>query len=208
MEIPSHIAEQIKRIHESKSNWTYQFNATWGLAKQLRERYENKDGYEQPIDLPLPASKEGEIIYPSVRKVVEIAESRDPEITMTHAITIFSFLEALVEDVYYELRGKTKTFTRIETLLEFLKNEKLLLPEEESMFIMAKKSRDCYAHYGDRISPWWRDAYREHEHVIKEINPAEPKVKLSPIVNYHVVEAWHDLLLRITDRIEKLLIER
>ena len=205
MVIPLHIEEQIKRIKQAYASWTYQFNATWLLASFLRKNYQNTEAWEKPIPMPLPAASEKMVPHRSAKELVYIAEHRDAEITMTHPIMIFAFLEALAEDVCFALRRETRSFTKIEKLVEFLKDERFLLPEEEAMLRMAKISRDAFAHCGDRIPNWWMDVYKKYGHTIKQFNPEEPKDKLSPIVNFPVVRSWNDLLLTITDRIEKRL---
>lgn len=201
-----HIQDQIKRIRQAYVIWTCQFNATWTLADFLRKNYENTEQWENTFYMPLSAAlPDRKIKYSSPKDVVYILEHRDAEITMTHPIMIFAFLESLAEDVYFELRNEEKSFTKIENLVEFLKKEGFLLEEEEDILRMAKKSRDAFAHYGDRIPDWWIEAYGLYGYTIKEFNPEKPEYTLSPIVNFPVVRSRNDLLLNITKRIEDRL---
>ena len=211
MIIPQNIKSLIHEMEESKDRWFALYMSTWGESYRVRDDYRDTDLWEKPIELGLPASRLKYHVY-KPNHLYDILTNRDGEIALNHSQTMFSLIEKLVKETHKILYPEEKTINtgNRKTLIQFLKGdypfkkvtEKLLLPEEEHEFILARETRNCVIHNGRQIDGRWLETFskvRNATCIYKE------GFDLTYVVRLPQVEDWHDLFLKITKRTENFL---
>lgn len=212
--VPEHIQKLFDEIKESEDVWKSYYMAVWGTYYKIRDEY--KDSWETSTKFGLPASKKKYHIY-TPKKLSEILTSRDGEIGLNHLQRMLSLIEKITKELH-EILYPRKYYSKIkeykynasnrDTLIKFLKGyrpfvkvtKKLLLDDEEADFRLACKTRDCFIHNGGQVDGGWIKAYAIARKVSPKLNVGEPLPD-----PFHQLEDWHNLFLRIAERIEKFL---
>ena len=91
----------------------------------------------------------------------------------------------------------------VEILIDFLKKEDFLSPDDEGDFILACMTRHCVIHNGHKKDSEWDKAYTQAKHVVDIEHDRED---LYGAVKLPQVEEWHKLFLKITEKIKNTII--
>ncbi len=204
MKISSKISYLIKQIRESEHWWKANYHATWKTSKTIKEEFESSDKWKLPHTRSLPASRNGSHMYPSVEFFNYILTHRDGEIALNHTTRILSLLEKLVKEAHKYLYPDDETLytANQENLIRFLKWKGFLKNDEENELRLALQTRNCVVHNGTEAD----DKYMSILQKTKDRDSEEVK-KVNETVtvcsSLYWLEDWHNLLLRITERLEK-----
>ena len=201
MSIPEHIRILIDQIRESEDWWKALYMAVWGLSYQIKERYEGRDSWREKQKLGLPASKKGYQEY-TPERLHFILTQRDKETALNHTITIFSLLENLSKKTALIVEQKDINMGKYKNLSDFLLRNKFLKSDEEPELRLARATRNCVNHHGNKANKWYIDSLK----VARPDEEGKYKEGEDVCSSLHWLEDWHELLLKITDRIEEHLL--
>ncbi len=208
MEIPKHIENIMQRILESEERWKANYMGVWGFANQiLKERFQNTPLWNVEQAFGLPASKQGYQTY-SPAKLYSLLTSKDSDFTLGHLQTLFSLLEELVSNLCpLVCDGREIWASSFDNLEKFLlgkghykKFRTNIKKDDVQELKLAKLTRNCFIHNGSKVNEKWLECFRETrgEKSKANINDTLP-------INFHQVENWHDLIVRIVNEIKDAL---
>lgn len=203
MEIPTNILSIIDKINESEDQWKALYMGTWGFSYQIKEKFENTENWEKALGFGLPASKKKYHIY-SPKKLHSILTSKDGEFTIGHLQTLFSMFEDLLNEASEMLYASRLDNSKWENMKKFLKDMKILSDSQIKDLKLAKETRNCYIHNGNKINQRWLDAYREAKG--DTIASIGDNVQNGFQNLFHQIEDWHSLIVETTNKIKDLII--
>jgi len=211
MEIPTKINNIIQRILKSEDEWKALYMASWGcILRWLEPEFKVKrpDLWEKPLLLGLPASKKKYQKY-TPAELCGILKSKDTEFTLGHLQTLFSLLEELVNELcplVYD--GQEIKAYKFENLKNFLSGDepydkfKINITENDFKELeLAKETRNCFIHNNSEVGEHWLEVFRETR---GKSSTAQIGDKLP--VNFHQIEDWHELVVKIISKIKETVI--
>lgn len=210
MEIPKRISNIISRILEREKEWKALYMASWGCVFHwLEPKFKNTDLWEKPLKLGLPASKRGYQEY-TPAELCGILKSKDTEFTLGHLQTLFSLLEELITELCpLVCNVKDIRADKFENLEKFLlgqnpyQNFKTNITQDEIKELkLAKETRNCFIHNNSKVDELWLMAFKE---VRNNDSVAQIGDKLP--VDFHQIEDWHELIIRIVNKIKNAIIQ-
>jgi len=208
MNIPINIKYIIERILESESRWKALYMATWGYSYQIEAQFKEGGFWETPIPFQLPASKNKQYTY-KPKELHSILTSRDGEFTIGHLQTLFSLFEELLNEASKILLNRglnTSTWRNMKSFFNQTNTRDILSGQDIKELKLAKLTRNCFIHNGSKIDQGWLDAYQEAR--------GTPSVSLGDELQkglankFHQIEDWHELIIDITKRIKRKIIQK
>jgi len=205
MEIPKDILYIIERINQSEDKWKALYMGTWGCSYQIKNKFENTPNWDKEVQFGLPAFKNKSHVY-TPHQLHSILTSRDGEFTMGHLQTLFSLFEDLLNEaskIICSLELDTSKWPNMKKFFEADDTKDILNGAQIKELKLAKETRNCYIHNGNKIDQKWLDSYID--------------AKGSPIASigddltkgfpnfFHQIEEWHILVVNTTNKIKNKL---
>jgi len=209
MEIPERINNIIQRILASEDEWKALYMALWGCVFHwLEPEFKNTDSWEKPLLLGLPASKKKYQEY-TPAELCGILKSKDTEFTLGHLQMLFSLLEELIAELCpIVCSGQEIRTDKFKNLKRFLlgknsyQNFQTKIKEDDIKELkLAKETRNCFIHNNSKVDEHWLEAFKE---VNGGCSAAQIGDKLP--VDFHQIEDWHELIIKIVNEIKDTII--
>jgi hypothetical protein len=87
--------------------------------------------------------------------------SSDVIFTLEHLIIIFSLFEELIKEVSRVIYNEELKTYKWENIENFLKEKTILTNQELQELKLAKETRNCYVHNGNKIDDKWQKEYEK-----------------------------------------------
>jgi hypothetical protein len=210
MDVSDKIKYIIERILEREDRWKALYMAVWGYSYYLDGlKREHPELWDQTIALGLPGSKKKQHLYkPSW--LHSILTSSDADITILHLVVLFVLLEELLNEsslIFFNKRLDTGYLKQLKIFLGENETKDILSEPEEKELFLAKATRNCFVHNGSKIDQTWMEAY-QLARGIPSIEKIGDDVKSAFESILHQVEDWHEIVIKITKKLEEKIKEK
>lgn len=211
MKIPDRINNIIQRILESEKQWKALYMASWGCVFFYLEpefKVKHTDLWGKPLRFGLPASKRGYQEY-TPAELCGILKSKDTEFTLSHLQVLFSLLEELIAELCpIVCSGQEIRSDKFENLEKFFLGKNLyqnfqtnITKDKVKELKLAKETRNCFIHNNSKVDERWLK-------VFKEVNGKNSTARIGDElpVDFHKIEGWHELIIKIVNGIKDAVI--
>ena len=212
--VPEELKALLVEIENNKRKWKSLYMAVWGLPLYfLNPALIDRGEGDKIIFWILPAAKLKKILY-TPNELKDYLTHYDKDIHINQVIKIFTLLENYFPK-YYELTRKTEKkssissvlnfirkklkpkynlidFTRFNILKKYLKKNNLASDKELNELELSKETRNCFIH-GGFVNKKWLKSYK------KTGRQGEYKKKDRVPLNFHDLEDWSDIMVRIVE---------
>lgn len=219
--VPEELKTLLIEIENNKRKWKSLYMAVWGLPLYyLTPSLINKGKGDEIKLWGLPAAKLKAVLY-TPNELKNYLTNYDREIHISQVIKIFTLLENYFFK-YYELTEKPKRgrlidsilkfilprsfikerlktkdnlidFTYFKILKKYLKNKKFASDKELNELELSKETRNCFVHRRGLINQTWLKSYK------KTGRQNKYKEKDEIPLNFHDLEDWSDIMIRIIE---------
>ena len=136
---------------------------------------------------------------------------RDGELKMIHLVTLFALFEELLKEasIFFslELKDKDRNISIINWFFGKDETKSILEDKQLEELKLAKETRNCYIHNGNKIDNKFVEAYKDAR-IIEPIAAEEQKI-FENFPNqfhenlFHQIEDWHKLIVDTSNKIKE-----